>query len=170
MIVLFSENSKKPAKRIEGDVWTEQNKIWTIKNGIKRTVNKLDESRKNHITPMTCPCCNRHIKMHYIEDKMWAIHKKCYSCVIDEEHEIQKKGNWKAYEEKKISANADSYLKDLEMYLEDEVNMDVTKNQVTEDGMVEKWKNVGTDHLKKIKNTIMADLTEKVESYKNKTK
>lgn len=160
-------DNKKLIKHIEGDVWTEQNKLWTIKNGIKRTVNKMDQSRKDHITPMICPTCNRAIKMHYIEDKMWAIHKKCYSCVIDAEHEIQKKGNWKAYEKKKISANADSFLKDLEMYLEDEVNIDTTKNQVTEDGAIEQWKNVSVNHLTKVKNTILANITEKVESYNN---
>jgi len=164
---LFVMANEKPVKHVEGDTWTEQNKLWTIKNGIKRTVNKLDQSRKDHITPLSCPTCNRAMKKHYLEDKMWSIHKKCYSCVVDEEHEIQKAGGWKAYEKKKISANADSYLKDLEMYLEDEVNMDTTKNQITEDGMIEKWKNVSKDHLVEIKKTVLADITKKITDFKN---
>ena len=30
----------------EGDVWTENRKTWTIKNGIKQTISKLDAIKK----------------------------------------------------------------------------------------------------------------------------
>ena len=32
--------NKKRIKRKEGDVWTENKKTWTIKNGIKQTISK----------------------------------------------------------------------------------------------------------------------------------
>ena len=38
--------SKKEVERKEGDVWEENKKTWTIKNGIKQTVPKLDSKKK----------------------------------------------------------------------------------------------------------------------------
>ena len=34
---------KKYVERHEGDVWEESGKTWMIKNGIKRTVTKMDK-------------------------------------------------------------------------------------------------------------------------------
>ena len=35
--------TKKRIERKEGDIWKEGHKTWTIKNGIKQTVSKLDK-------------------------------------------------------------------------------------------------------------------------------
>ena len=40
--------SKKRVDHKEGDVWTENRKTWTIKNGIKQTVSKLDSIKKRN--------------------------------------------------------------------------------------------------------------------------
>ena len=40
---------KKDEVHKEGDVWIEDGKKWTIKNGIKQTVTKLDELSLIHI-------------------------------------------------------------------------------------------------------------------------
>ena len=41
--------NKKQEDYKEGDVWTENRKTWTIKNGIKQTVSKLDSIKKKYI-------------------------------------------------------------------------------------------------------------------------
>ena len=46
----------------EGDVWTEGRKTWTIKNGIKQTMSKLDTLKKEVFMPLSCPCCNKIMK------------------------------------------------------------------------------------------------------------
>ena len=46
---------KKTIKRKEGDVWTENKKTWTIKNGIKQTISKLDKIKKEVHMPLCCP-------------------------------------------------------------------------------------------------------------------
>ena len=46
----------------EGDTWTEGKKTWTIKNGIKQTVSKLDAIKKEIFMPLSCPCCNKIMK------------------------------------------------------------------------------------------------------------
>jgi hypothetical protein len=164
---LFVTEGQKFTKHVEGDIWEEKGKLWTIKNGIKRTVNKMDEARKELITPMACPTCGRAMK-HHLDEKMWAIHKLCFNCTIDMEHEIMKAGRWKEYEQAKMSANAESYLKDLIQYLEEEVKDVVSKGHVTEDGIVEKWKDVNSDRLQEIKNEVIDGVTKNVETLKSR--
>ena len=40
---------KKTIKYKEGDIWTENRKTWTIKNGIKQTISKLDAIKKKYL-------------------------------------------------------------------------------------------------------------------------
>ena len=46
----------------EGDVWTEGRKTWTIKNGIKQTISKLDTVKKEIFMPLCCPNCGKVMK------------------------------------------------------------------------------------------------------------
>ena len=54
--------TKKSIKRKEGDIWTENKKTWTIKNGIKQTVSKLDAIKKEVFVPLCCPKCSKVMK------------------------------------------------------------------------------------------------------------
>ena len=46
----------------EGDVWVENKKTWTIKNGIKQTISKLDAIKKEVFMPLCCPKCSKVMK------------------------------------------------------------------------------------------------------------
>ena len=46
---------KKRIEYKEGDVWTENKKTWTIKDGIKQTVSKLDKIKKRSIRTFILP-------------------------------------------------------------------------------------------------------------------
>ncbi len=164
---LFVTTEEKHVKHIEGDVWTERGKLWTIKNGIKRTVSKMDEARKQLSTPLACPNCNKSMN-HYLDEKMWAIHKTCFNCVIDAEHLIMKAGKWAEYEKAKITANAEGFLKDLVSYMEEYNQESVVNSHVTENGQVEKWKNADQTKIKNITDTVIKDITKKVKNYKKK--
>ena len=50
--------SKKQEQHKEGDVWEENGKKWTLKNGIKQTHTKLDDIKKEAILPLFCPECS----------------------------------------------------------------------------------------------------------------
>ena len=50
---------KKDQVHKEGDVWQQDGKTWTIKNGIKQTVTKLDAIKKMVLMPFACPECVR---------------------------------------------------------------------------------------------------------------
>jgi hypothetical protein len=99
---------------------------------------------------------------------MWAINKTCFNCLIDAEHEIIKSGKWEEYEKGKITANANSFLKDLKDYLEDVYQEDFSKAHVTEDGMIEKWKSVDVKHIKKIGETVIDEIETKINKHKEK--
>ena len=55
---------KKTKDHKEGDIWVENRKTWTIKNGIKQTISKLDKIKKQIFTPLCCPKCSKVMKHH----------------------------------------------------------------------------------------------------------
>ncbi len=163
---LFISTGNKQTKHVEGDVWTEQGKQWTIKNGIKRTVSKLDHARKEFSTPLSCPKCGKAMK-HHLDEKMWAINKTCFGCVIDMEHTLMKQGTFDDYAKSKVVANVEGFLKDYEDYMNDYMQENVATSHVTENGQLERWKNVDQSHIEDIKVTAIKDITEKLEDFKN---
>lgn len=124
-------------KHKEGDVWEENGKRWTIKNGIKQTQTKLDDIKKLIVMPLACPSCGKLMKIDMYNKKMWAIHQKCFDCVIKMESEIKRLGKWEEYESGIMNTNKDAMLDDLEMALENWV--DEKDTFVSESGEIEKW-------------------------------
>jgi len=150
----------------EGDVWEEKGKKWTIKDGIKQTYTKLDKAKKEAILPLFCPECGSLMKKRN-DTKMYNIHKKCFDCVIDMEHKLRIKGEYKDYEKNSIAKNAKSYINHLESYLIDALN---TSNDqyVSEKGELERWRG-GVDKEKlaeEIKQAI-SEFKDGIEEYKN---
>lgn len=162
----FVIESKKVIAHQEGDVWEESGKTWTIKNGIKRTVSKFEGVRKEFLTPLCCPSCNKSMK-HYLDEQMWGIYQTCFNCVIDLEHRIMKSGKWEEYQKRKLEANADHYIKELKQFLDSYVNEETNNDNVTEDGVIEKWNNIGT-YVKAEANKQLEAETNKIENWKNK--
>ena len=143
--------NKKTEDHKEGDVWVEGRKTWTIKNGIKQTVSKLDVIKKEVFMPLSCPCCSKIMKKR-LDKPNYKIHKKCFDCVIEFEHKLKISGEHDNYKKKLISKNSLDIVDEMESYLLDAIN---TSNSsfVSEDGVIEKW--VGgvdkADFTKKIK-------------------
>ena len=129
--------NKKTTEHKEGDIWAENQKTWTIKNGIKQTISKLDSVRKEVFMPLCCPECNKVMKK-ILDKPNYRIHKKCHDCVILFEHKLQIKGKHEKYKKDLKSKNNISYINRLESYLLDAVN---TSNEgyVSEKGEVERW-------------------------------
>ena len=141
---------KKRIERKEGDVWTENKKTWTIKNGIKQTISKLDSIRKEIFTPLCCPKCNKVMKGQF-DKPNYRIHRMCHDCVIEFEHKLGIKGNLVKYKKLLQTNNKLEQLNQIESYLLDAVN---TSNDgyVSEHGAVERW--VGGVDKEKMKTTI----------------
>lgn len=128
---------KKIIEYKEGDVWIENKKKWTIKNGIKQTISKLDSIKKEVFMPLCCPNCNNVMKKR-LDKPTYRIHKKCHDCVVEFEHRLDLKGNLDKYHKALKAKNQLEYLSEIESYLLDAVN---TSNNsfVSEDGVIEKW-------------------------------
>ena len=128
---------KKTIKYKEGDIWVENKKTWTIKNGIKQTVSKLDVIKKEVFMPLSCPCCSKIMKKR-LDKPNYKIHKKCHDCVIEFEHKLKIKGEYKNYIKKLEVKNSLDIVDEMESYLLDAIN---TSNSsfVSEDGVIEKW-------------------------------
>ena len=124
-------------KRVEGDIWEESGKTWTIKNGIKQNITKLDNAKKAARVPLACPNCGGPMK-HHLAKKMYKIHGFCFDpCTVKMETDLMKAGLYEQYEKQMIQGNMKEFTKMLEGWVEAEVN---AKNTfVTEQGDVEDW-------------------------------
>jgi hypothetical protein len=153
--------SKEYIERNEGDIWEENSKTWTIKNGIKMTVSKLDDIKKILQLPLVCPKCSKHMKNFELNKKMYSIHKMCFDCVIEFETKLKMLGTYKEYERNIIDKGLDVYIKELEDFLLELALNDNNESFVTEAGDIEKWSGGNID-----KKTIMNDLIEYINSLK----
>ena len=129
--------SKKQEDYKEGDVWVEGRKTWTIKNGIKQTISKLDAIKKDVFMPLCCPKCSKVMKKR-LDKPHYKLHKKCYDCVIDFEGKLRVRGEYKDYIKNLKGKNNLEILKELESTLLDVVNIS-NDGFISEDGVIERW-------------------------------
>ena len=129
--------SKKDEDHKEGDIWTENKKTWTIKNGIKQTVSKLDKVRKETFMPLCCPKCNNIMKSQ-LDKPNYKIHKMCHNCVIEFEHKLKIRGKYNKYKETLKINNKITSLNEIESYLLDAINVS-NSGYVSEHGNIERW-------------------------------
>ena len=121
----------------EGDVWTEGRKTWTIKNGIKQTVSKLDTIKKEVFMPLSCPCCGKIMKKR-LDKPNYKIHKKCHDCVVEFEHQLRLKNEYNNYKKNLTTKNSLDLTNEIESYLLDAINTS-NSGYVSENGVVERW-------------------------------
>ena len=107
-----------------GDVWEETDSTGNIfvieqRDGfrIRKTKNSeiFDKLRTElnafpNCRKETCTCAGT----HPIDKKMQVIHKMCFDCVLEMEHELKKAGTFNEYEHNKVRENALAWLADAE--------------------------------------------------------
>ena len=132
----------------EGDVWEESGKTWTIKNGIKQNITKLDNAKKALRTPLRCPKCNGSME-HWLAKKMYKIHGFCFDpCTVEYEDSLKQAGLYKQYEERMIKGNIKEFVDDIERWILNSVEDKHTF--VTEAGDVEDWGGMSNNTKSKI--------------------
>ena len=122
----------------DGDIWEEDGRQWTIKNGIKQNITKMDEAKKAHVMPLFCPTCNKLMVTHR-DKNYYMIHKKCLNCVIDFETELRRIGAWEEYQNRIHNSEIDSFITEFKAWVEDSLT-ESNQGFVSEDGHVETWK------------------------------
>jgi len=132
----------------EGEIWEEGGKNWTVKNGIKQNITKLDAAKKAVHIPLICPKCKGTMK-HHLAKKMYKLHGFCFDpCTVNFEADLQKAGLYQAYEQKMMSGNIQAFAKDVEHWVLDLVS-NTNESFVTEDGVIEDW-NSNTNKSKQL--------------------
>lgn len=145
----------------EGDVWEENGKQWTIKNGIKQTVTKLDAVRKQVIMPLNCPQCKTPMK-NRLDKTMYPIHSMCFDCVIKYETKLKIEGKFEEYQLNINKQGLAYHLKEMENVLLDLLMNSNEESFVTEGGDIETWK--GNDVLRQ---AAIKDLQEYIQKIKD---
>jgi bacterioferritin-associated ferredoxin len=146
---------KKQIEYKEGDIWVENKKKWTIKNGIKQTISKLDNIKKQIFMPLCCPKCGKVMKKR-LDKHNYRIHKKCHDCVIKFEHKLKIHGKYKNYINNLQNRNKLSSLNEMEAYLLDAINNTSNTSFISEQGDIEDWRGgkVKNENVKEIKKAI----------------
>ena len=151
---LQSGYKKTYKKYKEGDIWEESGKNWTIKNGLKQNITKLDAAKQAIQVPLTCPKCGKAIKSH-ISKEAYKVNKMCFDCVIDWQAELREKGMLEDYLMHARKGNLKYYINEIEAQLKD--TLEQTNDYVTEQGDIENWNSS--------KQKEKAIVTEKVNEY-----
>jgi hypothetical protein len=98
---------------VEGDIWEENGKTWTIRDGLKQTITKHDKLRQIIVMPLKCPECEKAMKVNDLNKKMWSIHNKCFDCVVEYETHLRKIGKYEEYEKKLMNDNKNTFVDDF---------------------------------------------------------
>jgi len=130
--------SKKQEHYKEGDVWEEDGRTWTIKNGLKQNITKMDKFKKMGKMPLFCPECGTLMKKH-LDKKVFPAYQKCFDCVVDYEAQLQKEGKTEEYLKGLRNQHVQSAIDGYTNFMS-ELMKESNANYVTEAGDVENWK------------------------------
>lgn len=144
----------------EGDIWEESGRTWTIKNGLRQNITKLDAAKKAFQIPLACPKCKGTMN-YYLSQKMYKIHKMCFDCVIDYEAELRKAGLYESYEKNMMQGSIKAFARDVEQWVLN--TLEDTNTFVTEQGDIEDWNNADS----KFKEQISTNLQEYLKHLKS---
>ena len=132
----------------EGDVWEEDGRQWTIKNGVKQNITKLDSAKESIHLPLFCPCCSNLMKPHL--DKLFYIqYRRCFNCQVDFETDLKLKGLWEEYAKFISNSDIDGITQEFNIWIDEEIN-NSNESYITEAGDVERW--VGSAKKKLLEN------------------
>lgn len=121
----------------EGEIWEEDGKSWTIEDGVKLSVPKLQKARDLAKIPFTCPKCGKPLQSR-LDKKMYPIHHMCFDCVTKFEDDLKRAGLYEAYEREMMNGNVKGFVTDLKAMIKS-LKSDLKNEFVTEDGDIEDW-------------------------------
>ncbi len=130
--------TKKYEHHVEGDVWEENGRKWTIKNGLKQNITKFDKFKKMGNIPLFCPECNTLMKKE-LDKKVFPAYQKCFDCIVDYEAQLQKEGKSEEYFNDLRNQHVQSAINGYEEFMKDQIKKS-NDSYVTEAGDVESWK------------------------------
>ena len=120
----------------EGDIWEADDRTWTIKDGIKQNITKLDKAKKEHNMPLFCPDCNKLMKR--VDKPYYNIHKYCLDCYAKFEDKLKAEGNYHSHFNNINNEVIKGRIEDFKSYVKEKLS-ESNDSFVSENGEVEKW-------------------------------
>lgn len=142
---VISGYNKKVLQREEGDLWMEGEQQWTIKNGIKQNISKLQKAREFKHTPLFCPKCSKLMKNKHDKD-YYSIHRHCLNCQIDFEQQLKKEGTYEDYKKEIHNKEINGIIHNYEIWVDDLIN-ESNDSYMSESGEVENWSKTNTSQI-----------------------
>ena len=139
--------SKKEEFYKEGDVWEQDGRKWTIKDGLRQNITKMDKAKKAYLKPLMCPKCDK-IMNKGADPGYYNQFGHCFLCFKKFETYMKATGLWDDFERKTVNGNIDGFIK----WYKDLVNESLDASNagfVAENGDVESW-NGGLDKARVI--------------------
>lgn len=133
--------------RKEGDIWEEDGRQWTIKNGVKQNVSKLQKARDLGKMPLFCPDCKQLMKNRY-DEQFYRIHKHCFDCQIVFETKLKAQGKWEEYQTQIHNSEIEGMINNYEIWVDALIN-ESSDSFMSETGELESWSK--TDKAKVLK-------------------
>ena len=136
--------SKKDEGHKVGDKWVDANGVeWEQKDGYKvssaKVLDAVRNALKSYMLPKVCPKCNNDMKDNRYNRKMWKVHKMCFDCVIEMEHEHRLNGTFDEYARNLMRPNIEAWLEDARAEMTAIKELLTKAEFVNGDGTVEKW-------------------------------
>lgn len=120
----------------EGDIWEHNGKKWTIKDGIKENVTKLDKFKKAAV-PLFCPNCKQ-VMDKQLDSYYFKAYGECLDCRTVTETQMKIKGEWQSYTDQTFNIEIDQQIQEYKSYFES-ILSDGKEGYVSENGEVQKW-------------------------------
>ncbi len=120
----------------EGDVWEQDGKTWTIKNGIKENITKLDKFKKTSM-PLFCPNCKT-LMDKQLDPFYYKSFGECLDCRAKTETRLKISGKWEEHVNELHNKEIDSHIEDYKLFMENALN-ESNNGHITEAGDIQKW-------------------------------
>ena len=120
----------------EGDIWEEKGRTWTIRDGIKENVTKLDKFKKAAV-PLFCPNCKQ-VMDKQLDSFYFKSYGECLDCRTVTETQMKIKGEWEDYTNQTFNAEIDQQIQEYKSYFES-ILSEGNQNYVSENGEIQKW-------------------------------
>ena len=121
----------------EGDIWTEDGRQWTIKEGLRQNITKLDKA-KEALMPLFCPSCSSVMKER-LDSPIYKFFRHCFNCQCKFEMSLKHKGLWEDYKRELDNSTIDKMI-NLSKNILEEALTHSNQGFVSEAGDVQNWK------------------------------
>lgn len=136
-------------KHEEGDVWEENGRAWTVKNGVKQNVSKLKLAREINKIPISCPKCSG--TMNKSQHKFMYMHYgHCLLCQTKIEQKMHLENTHTDWLIENVEKNFGKWKEDKKIAFDSWLSKIDSKYYITEAGLIEDWEGLDSKSKKSI--------------------